>query len=308
MKKRTLTLLISLGALILVAALLILILSLDKDIEKKEKNVEDNTLIDVVPDMNSEVDYIEYTNSYGTFAFELNEGEWQYKDDADFPLSTNYIQAIANDVDSLTAVRDLTEDAKDMKEYGFGKPSVTLKVGYEDGKELLFVFGVYASEGVYMKHDDKIYVVDTALMGDCSRDISGLAKLEAMTPVDTMKIVSVNVDGTEYTDEASIESFVYDYQFISVESYVDHKDIGKYGFGETDHSISVKYVEENMIEDEEGNLVSAEVEKEYSFKFAEKDSSEYLVFNDSETVYMTNNKAKALLDCVKPESEETASE
>lgn len=301
MKKKTKSLIILLIILVFAIVACILAVKLGQKDDKPEQQQETADMIDVVPDTDAVITNISYTNEYGDFSFTLKEDKWIYDADESFPVADNYINAIVGDIANLFAYRDLTDEAGADSEYGFDQPSVILKAAYDDGNVLEFVFGAYneSAMGYYMKHDSKIYVVGQGLYGDCSLALNNMIKSEAIASFDKSMIDSIVINGTEYIDENVISNIMYKYQFVTLHSVADYKNAENFGFDGTENKVTLKYTTTTYEAGEDGSLNPVETKREYSFRFTEKDGTEFLIIDkpegDVELIYISGG-AKALLE------------
>lgn len=300
MKKKTKNLIILLIILVCAIAACVISVKLGKKDETPEVQQAADDMIDIVPDTDAIITNIAYTNEYGEFSFTLKDEKWVYDADEAFPVGGNYIDAIVNDINNLYAYRDITEEAGADSEYGLDDPSVTLKVTYDDGTVLDFIYGSYtdAAMGYYMKHDSKLYIVGQGLYGDCNLPLKNMIMSEAMVSFDSSMIDSVVINGTEYTDEDEISAIMYKYQFITVNSVADYKDADQYGFDSDVNSVTIKYTTTTYEAGDDGSLTPVETKREYSFRFTEKDGTEYLIIDkpegETELIYISGGANEIL--------------
>lgn len=262
-----------------------------KEEEKNESSVEKEVTQIAVPDEGVSVTGISYKNDKGEYSFALADGVWVYEDDKEFPLSAKYTDNLERAVTNINVTRDITDEGGNEADYGFDASAVTLSLDYSNGDKKDFIIGNSCTGGNYLKHDGRIYVVLSGLASACSYDIYDMVDTGSLIILNSDKVLSVTVDGNEYTDTEKVKAVCYEHQFININSVVDYKNAEKYGFDGTEHTVTYKYTTVTYTEDT-NQAIDKEVE--YTFRFAEKNGNEYLMLPGDSFIYLSNGASDLL--------------
>ncbi|MGE4354118.1 MAG: DUF4340 domain-containing protein [Oscillospiraceae bacterium] len=133
-------------------------------------------------------------NDSGEFSFQLNNGQWLYLPDEDFPLKQNKIDTLTTLLGSLTAVRSFAP-SDSLSAYGLDTPAETLTASDSDGKTLTLLFGGATGDNYYAmeQEGDLIYTVSKTFVSDLSFQLNDLIKLETFPSLTEQSLDSVTI-------------------------------------------------------------------------------------------------------------------
>lgn len=296
---------------VLVLLLLVFVFLFVKNCNKQEDGGEggNDTAISLCAYENTQIAKITYTNQYGTFAFECNNGVWVYAEDNAFPVNQTTLNNIATSVSGITALRDISDQSENEEKYGLSDGAVTLMVTYNDGATQNFIFGLYNTNGSgsYVKTNGGLYIASTGLGTSLDLPLFDMAKTNEPSVFAKESVVSVTLNGTEYTDSEVISAYLDKYNLVYALGVEDYKNKESYGFDSSENSLIFKYKTSQSSTLEDGTTVQTSVENEYEFKFVVKESNQYFMLPDDSIIYSASG-ADALLKVEVADQTETTEE
>ncbi|MCR5151358.1 MAG: DUF4340 domain-containing protein [Clostridiales bacterium] len=216
--------------LVILAVLIGGIFAVSKLSEKTESKGEEVSTVIAAQTDTSTVTALNITFDKNTFGVAKNaKGQWQYIDDAAFPLSENKVNDLLTVLSSIESSRIVNSNASDTVQYGLSPASVQVVAETEDGESKAFKFGDESSTGdVYFctNGDKKVYLVDSSIKERFQTDIFDLAQIENICELNEIK--SVEVKGEE-----SDICFT-----VSTKSKTDETKVYKARSGEKEISVS----------------------------------------------------------------------
>lgn len=300
--------------LMLVCFLVVLIVGyfaldyLPEDTGEEEQNVVAKT-IEVTEFHTEDIVSYAYQNSDYAIGFEVTDGGYVNKTDADFPVNVNALDSQLEELGNLTALQSI--ESADKVEYGLDSPRVTIAVTLADGTERSFQIGdsalFEAADYLLDVENDTIYLISQSLASVFTCAWSNLVQKEEMIVLTTDQIMDVTVEtdgeqtmyiaydetkekpwqlttpeGTFDGDSDAVTSALGKYNSYSVKSVVEYNctDFSRYGLEEPATVVTVRYTEEE--ETEEATV------KTLVFEFGNKNEEEsgtYVRINGSPYVY-----------------------
>ncbi len=281
MTKRSKNLIVLLVFAVILAIACLLLSSLNRE---DEPPVADDTPIVLAEiDVNA-VTSIVYEYNGTELAFKNNGGKWDYDGDADFPVTQNTLTTMISDISVINATRELT-DAGDISEYGFDEPTLVLCITC-GGNEYKFEVGDLNSYSgsYYLRYNGDIYMTDELLVSTFSKDL-----FDYLTTTDLPVLESITgfvVDGLEITDEEAVADLVGSYEMLIRGDVADYTSKESYGFDGSEHTVVVKYTEDNAVADSNGNPISSvTTEHSYTFSYAYVGENAYIMLQDDDLIY-----------------------
>lgn len=197
MKKRNISpLLIAVGVLAVLGAVYAGILQ-GKARQEKKQEEEKEYIIKV-----ENVTGLSLQHKGETLEFVKEDGNWVYKEDAEFPLKPSGISSLESAVSALEPVRVL-DGAEDMASYGLTEPQSWVALAGEDGTVKKLLLGDAADDNYYacVEGEGTVYTISSTVLNDLPDDLYDWIQLETFPNVSSTDIVSVQVekaDGTGY--------------------------------------------------------------------------------------------------------------
>ncbi|MBE6687490.1 MAG: DUF4340 domain-containing protein [Ruminococcaceae bacterium] len=295
MKKKTRNLIIALVILGVCIAGFFIVKALTK--EDNEPSLAGEPLLELCSYEAADITDISYTNKYGDFNFTLSAGIWSYADDMGFPLDQTAFANLTTTISSLIALRDITDDLDKNADYGFDDPTLKLTVIFNDGKKQKFTVGDYNTngQGYYLRTNDRTYISGNGLATTLGVPLFDLAKTTKIAVISSDTITSVSVNGEEFTEREWIDSFCEALDLVYQINCEDYKNYEKYGFDSTENKITVKYTLDTTTVMDDGSIIPATTDHEYTLSFVIKDDIQYLMLPDDKMVYSASG-LDALLD------------
>lgn len=286
---------ISLVVLALLIGAFFLVKGLNKeDVVEEEPAAEEIVVMD---DSNDEITTFAYSTELGDMNFTKMSGSWTYPSDSTMPVNQEFVQAIADAFTKVVATREIV--GGDESAYGFDEPTLEASVCTRTGHTRVYVVGAKndMSGGYYLKHDDRIYMVDSTLVDATAYSLFDAIPVGSLETIEADSITSLTVNGEEVPNMAG-------YTNIGITTVENYKDKENYGFDGTESKAVVTYSVESDITDENGNVTSTvTTEKTYSFSYVEKDGMAYVMLPDDVCIYNATG-TEALF--TEPEEETTA--
>lgn len=152
---------------------------------------------------------LSYTKNEEEYHFTtLGEGEWQVSGQPQFPLDSNAVQSMVDNLIGMTATRKLT-DVTELADYGLKEPTATAIVTWKDGSETTYAMGNATpfSDGYYLLLVDDpstVYTVPKALTSILSKDMNALTVTEEIPLAENVtRIVIGNALDAVHQEESS---------------------------------------------------------------------------------------------------------
>lgn len=355
MKKKTVKMVSAVAALGILSGAYVGVNSYVKSQEAKENEVED-TSIEIINLESDEVTAVSFTADQGNIVFQKNEDVWEEKSDTDFPLDQDTVDSAVNNLISLSADQEIT-DVEDLSQYDLDEPQNTITVSTDDGETVL-VIGMESSGNYYVKKDDDesaVYLITSSYIDSFMGSLYDFAQSGSFPSVTSATITDVNVEkedgyglsqdqenlfwnvsdgkNTEKADTTKAGNVTSAISSLSYDEFVDYNctDDAEYGLDDPYAVITVKYTEEEIVEDTEEDADSEEeiltdeeadeetseseetdteeeeepetitVDKELTIYVGDEtgNSSRYVKVDDSSEVYtMTDESLSEILDTV----------
>ncbi|SFB20915.1 protein of unknown function [Acetitomaculum ruminis DSM 5522] len=182
MKKKTLTLIISLFFLVAFIAAYFAVSSYTKNKEEKETAKENENQVTLLTLESDDITEFSYPGSAGDLSFIKKDDNWTYEADSSIELSNDKVQDIADNFTSVIADRLVENDAKDLSTYGLESPSMTLTVSTSKGTTDKILIGDYNSTtgSYYAMINDKedVYLLPSSFTSSFSSSVDDLKKEE----------------------------------------------------------------------------------------------------------------------------------
>lgn len=174
--------------LLLVLALMIGGTAAVQQLNKTESVSETEGTFALTANAAQDVTGLQWTHEGVTWHFVKRDGAWHNADDADFPASTDAVQAMADDLAALTATRKLT-DVTEPADYGLAEPVFTITAEWADGETTTYAMGAELpfGDGYYLSLSSEanvVYAVEDALDDLFARTGTELANLETIPAVE----------------------------------------------------------------------------------------------------------------------------
>ncbi len=148
-----------------------------------------------------------WTKDGEKFSFTMGESVWMKDGDEAFPVNQTAVQNLADRIQNLTAVSELTDVTK-PEDYGLADPAFTVTVKDESKKEVVYAMGDQTpfTDGYYLSvsNKDGIYVIENSLADTFNKTLTQLATMETMPEITgvTRMTVGDTLDVT-YSEEQS---------------------------------------------------------------------------------------------------------
>lgn len=231
-------------------------------------------------------------------SFTKDKSGWRYTDDSNFPLDSEKVDEMLKGISAIVVYKDV--ESGDNGEFGFDKPSLTVRIAY-DGGNAEYVFGdINTFTGCrYLKTswDGKVYLVDDDVTEYFGYTLSGLIKRDTIpagitkTTVFSFRLV-LSDKANDIEDEKGVSALAAQFMLIGTGSvadyYADDTEFNeKYMIGDGG-SLTVKYYV--TVKPSDGSTSSTKTEKEFTVVFGthvkdENDDYVYFVLPDSRIVY-----------------------
>lgn len=143
---------------------------------------------------------ISFQNSNGDFSFYLDQDQWYYSTDPEFPLKQSKLETIDSTLKSLVAVRSF-EPEDSLSSYGLDQPAYALTAIDEDGNSLILLIGNSTGENYYAKDESgtQIYTISDSLISSLNCKLNDLVELETFPTTGKESIQSVTIISPDKT-------------------------------------------------------------------------------------------------------------
>lgn len=153
------------------------------------------------------VSSLSWTQDGEALSFSLGESVWMKDDDASFPVNQTAVQNLADKIEKLTAISELTDVTK-PEDYGLADPAFAVTVKDESGSETVYAMGDQTpfEDGYYLSvtGSDNIYVIESSLATAFNKTLTQLATMESMPEVTSVTRMTVgNTLDVSYDEELS---------------------------------------------------------------------------------------------------------
>lgn len=259
-------------------------------------------------------------------SFTKTEDQWVCDSDTQIPIAQDTVQAVADAVGNLEAVREL-KNPDDLKDYGLEEPSYTVDYTLADGTSAVLSIGNATGDNYYASVSDKeqVYTISGDFLYNFDFDIANYVQNDEVPSIgsDNLKKVTVEQNGeeTEYTEEEQMDQLAGGFGALTLEDCVNYhaspEELEAYGLGEKER-MTVTAVYEDSETGEEKTLVvyigkvSEEPEDPSDDEYGLDDTSDtedemtrYLVLKDSNMVYL---EGQAVIDNMTTYDEDEVSE
>ncbi len=153
------------------------------------------------------VSSLAWTQAGEALSFSMGESVWMKADDAAFPVNQTAVQNLADKIEKLTAISELTDVTK-PEDYGLAEPAFKVTVKDETGSETVYAMGDQTpfEDGYYLSvtGSDNIYVIESSLATAFNKTLTQLATMESMPEVTGVTRMTVgNTLDVSYDKELS---------------------------------------------------------------------------------------------------------
>lgn len=168
------------------------------DTQQQEQQQQQQTTPELLSDA------IICSDSETTLRFERNaQGQWQWKDDPEFPLDTTYVDALAASVEQMLAAQPIVTD-KTPDDLGLDSEKKYVTVADEKGHKMTWYLGDKNDSGCYymcLAGDDTnaIYLAPAELTDQISRSIYDMMILPQLQQMAPENIRSITITAGEKT-------------------------------------------------------------------------------------------------------------
>ena len=301
MDKRTRTLCLLMGALVLLLAAYFGIRSFNKSQEAKAEKEAKASEIYLTKMKN--VTEIRYNIGNGEQAFikESESENWEVEARPDFPLAQTYPEQIASDFGTLKAEREL-KDADQLSDYGLEDPAYTVELSDAKGTTHKISIGNVTGDTYYATVDDgkTVYTISAALLEDLQYSLEEMAQLDVVPSIGSGNLIKETITkaGTQTTysadnkeDSEAVATVVGGLGALTldtVENYtVQPEELVSYGLDETNRTqVDAVYQAEQTTEDSDSESEKSE-EKTYTLYIGTQaaDGTTYVMPKGSGIVY-----------------------
>lgn len=242
--------------------------------EKKEEQEEES--IDIWSADTESIISVAFTAEQDGAEFEKQDDVWSEKSDKNFPVDQDAVDSAVNNLASLTADQEIT-NVEDLSQYDLDAPQNTIVLKTDDGESALDI-GMESSGKYYVKKaedDSTVYLVSGSCIDSFMGNLYDFAESGTFPSVTSATITDVTVekedgytlsqdpddlfwsvsDGTnsEKADTTKAGNVTSAIGSLSYDGFVDYNctDDSEYGFDDPYAVITVKYTEEETVEEDE---------------------------------------------------------
>ena len=194
MEKRTRTLCLLVGAVVLLLVAYFGIRGFNKNQEKKaEKEAKASEIYLTKMEDVTEIRY-NIGNGEQAFVKESDSDNWEVEAQPDFPLAQTYPEQIASDFGTLKAEREL-KDADQLSDYGLEDPVYTVELSDSKGNTHQISIGNVIGDTYYATVDDSqtVYTVSAAVMEDLQYSLEEMAQLDQVPSIGSGNLVEETI-------------------------------------------------------------------------------------------------------------------
>lgn len=198
-QKRTL-LLLAAAAAVLLAVLLAVRAANSRRQQKEAETAAAAAASGVITDPAASYRELSYFNGSATLSFALDEdGNWYWKDDADFPLDQSYLTKMVNTLSALKPQQTITE-GDTLEAYGLAEPGRTLTAIAGNGMTTTLALGNTTTDGdsYYMLMNGAqtpVYIISDELAREMDVSIYDMCVLPELSLPSEDQLTSVNISG-----------------------------------------------------------------------------------------------------------------
>ena len=198
-QKRTLLLLAG-AAAVLLAVLLAVRAARSHQQQKEAEAAASAAASGVITDPAASYRELSYFNGSATLSFALDEdGNWYWKDDADFPLDQSYLTKMVNTLSALKPQQTIT-DGDTLEAYGLAEPGRTLTAIAGNGMTTTLALGNTTTDGdsYYMLMNGAqtpVYIISDELAREMDVSIYDMCVLPELSLPSEDQLTSVNISG-----------------------------------------------------------------------------------------------------------------
>ncbi len=194
MEKRTRTLCLLVGAVVLLLVAYFGIRGFNKNQEKKAE--KEAKALEIYLTKMEDVTEIRYNigNGEQVFVKESDSDNWEVEAQPDFPLAQTYPEQIASDFGTLKAEREL-KDADQLSDYGLEDPVYTVELSDSKGNTHQISIGNVTGDTYYATVDDSqtVYTVSAAVMEDLQYSLEEMAQLDQVPSIGSGNLVEETI-------------------------------------------------------------------------------------------------------------------
>ena len=194
MEKRTRTLCLLVGAVVLLLVAYFGIRGFNKNQEKKaEKEAKASEIYLTKMEDVTEIRY-NIGNGEQVFVKESDSDNWEVEAQPDFPLAQTYPEQIASDFGTLKAEREL-KDADQLSDYGLEDPVYTVELSDSKVNTHQLLIGNVIGDTYYATVDDSqtVYTVSAAVMEDLQYSLEEMAQLDQVPSIGSGNLVEETI-------------------------------------------------------------------------------------------------------------------
>lgn len=194
MEKRTRTLCLLVGAVVLLLVAYFGIRGFNKNQEKKaEKEAKASEIYLTKMEDVTEIRY-NIGNGEQVFVKESDSDNWEVEAQPDFPLAQTYPEQIASDFGTLKAEQEL-KDADQLSDYGLEDPVYTVELSDSKGNTHQISIGNVTGDTYYATVDDSqtVYTVSAAVMEDLQYSLEEMAQLDQVPSIGSGNLVEETI-------------------------------------------------------------------------------------------------------------------
>ena len=284
MKKQALILTLAIALCILLFGIYFAFLIHNSAKENAEKDQTARTL--VTRFTSSDISGLSFNMSGREITLRRRNGRWILPENENLPVNADTVKTLIDEIEIITAIRVIDEDAKDLSEYRLDTPVYTLKVTAHS-KEHVFYFGEYSKyyDGYYFcaKDNSKVYIVSSSYVETFNIEFEELLENDTLPDISSATHIDfTSLNGASYSfDTESLtkeEKRLWDaLKSLEIDRFIDYGS-DKYG---TYFLLSPAI---------------AVINKTDRLRFAEGEEEDiiYLLVNDSEMIYTVSSKDDSL--------------
>lgn len=268
MKKKTKTLGILLGILVVLLAVFLGLKKWNAAQEEAEKAKNEAEKVSIYEA--EALEKIAYEDSEGkSMSFEKTEEEWKYTPDTTIALDEETMSEMEKTFSEIKSEQEISEpDA--LEDYGLKDAQYRLTLTGDDGKERVILIGNTVGEDYYCMEEgqETVYTVSASLVSQMVWQISGVARKEqfvSVTEDSFVKEVVTKADGTEtvYDSEneeqeetvSGVAGGLAGFYFTDCADYhVTDETLGDYGLEEANRTKVVLTYKDTSDNNEEKEL------------------------------------------------------